>query len=71
MSNKGITQEDADEVFLLLRPEYYGISTDLMGNDLQGKTFLVSVKMRSCPPLSIPLVFEPKYARFTEDTPQR
>ncbi|HCW23093.1 MAG TPA: hypothetical protein DGX96_05390 [Lachnospiraceae bacterium] len=65
----GTILDDVDEAFLLLRPDYYGINTDLMGNDLRKKAFLKSAKMRSCPPLSIRLNYEPEYARFSEDDP--
>lgn len=65
----GAILDDVDEAFLLLRPDYYGINTDLMGNDLHKKAFLKSAKMRSCPPLSIRLNYEPEFARFSEDNP--
>jgi len=67
--DEGSILDDVDQAFLLLRPDYYGITTDLMGNDLHKKAFLKSAKMRSCPPLSIRLNYEPEYARFLEEDP--
>ena len=67
--DKVAMQDDVDQAFLLMRPDFYGITTDMKGNDLRRKAFLKTLKVRSCPPLVIRLNYEPEYARFSEDDP--
>ncbi len=64
LRESGSIEQDADVVCFLYRPEYYGITTDEMGNSTENIAEVIIGKQRNGPTGTIKLNFIEKYARF-------
>jgi len=65
LRESGAIEQDADNVIFLYRPEYYGIKSDDMGNDLTGRVEYNISKHRHGQLATIFLHFQPVYTEFT------
>ena len=66
LRESGSIEQDADLVFFLYRPEYYGIEYDEENNSTQGLCELICAKNRHGYTDIIKLKFIAKYMRFTD-----
>lgn len=65
LRESGAIEQDADIVFFVHRPEYYGITIDDNGNNLRGIAELIIAKHRNGSTGEVRLKFEGKYTRFS------
>ena len=66
LRESGAIEQDADQVILLYRPEYYGIEADEHGNSTAGLMEVVIAKHRNGPTGKLSLAFDKSYGRFSE-----
>ena len=66
LRESGSIEQDADKVFFLHRPEYYGLEADEAGNSTEGVAELIIAKNRSGKLGSARLKFDNKLARFDD-----
>jgi len=66
LRESGSIEQDADQVYFLYRPEYYGITEDADGNSVVGLTEMICSKNRHGATDIIKLLFTPKYAKFSD-----
>lgn len=64
LRESGSIEQDADVVCFLYRPEYYGITTDELGNSTENIAEVIVGKQRNGPTDTVRLNFVEKYARF-------
>ncbi len=64
LRESGSIEQDADVVCFLYRPEYYGITTDEMGNSTENIAEVIVGKQRNGPTDTVRLNFIEDYARF-------
>ncbi|MCS7297732.1 MAG: replicative DNA helicase [Bacteroidia bacterium] len=69
LRESGSLEQDADVVFFLYRPEYYGIMQDEEGNPTQGITEVLLSKQRNGPIGKVRLRFISEYMRFLSVEP--
>ena len=66
LRESGSIEQDADAVWFLYRPEYYGKVQDDEGNDLRGKTELIIAKHRNGALETVNLRFLGKFVKFKD-----
>lgn len=66
LRESGSIEQDADQVFFLYRPEYYGITADGNGNSVEGLSELICAKNRHGATDTVKLRFEGALMRFTD-----
>ena len=71
LRESGSIEQDADSVQFLYRPEYYGITEDEEGNDLNGKGFLLIAKNRHGATKDIDMRFIGTLTKFTDWSEQQ
>lgn len=64
LRESGSIEQDADVVCFLYRPEYYGITTDEVGNSTENIAEVIVGKQRNGPTDTVRLNFIEDYARF-------
>ncbi|QZT36491.1 replicative DNA helicase [Halosquirtibacter xylanolyticus] len=71
LRESGAIEQDADMVLFIHRPEYYGITEDADGNNLQGIAELIIAKHRNGATGDVQLRFESSMAKFSNlDDPE-
>ncbi len=65
LRESGSIEQDADQVFFIYRPEYYGLTEDEEGNPTAGVAEIIIAKNRHGATQSVNLRFIGRYARFT------
>lgn len=65
LRESGAIEQDADIVFFVHRPEYYGITIDDNGNNLRGIAELIIAKHRNGATGEVSLRFEGEFTRFS------
>ena len=65
LRESGAIEQDADMVFFIHRPEYYGLTQDADGNDTKGLAELIIAKHRNGATGIVNLKFKPEFAQFT------
>ncbi len=68
LRESGAIEQDADMVFFIHRPEYYGITEDTDGNSIIGLAEIIIAKHRNGKTGSAWLKFKADYAKFTDMT---
>lgn len=66
LRESGSIEQDADQVFFLYRPEYYGITEDADGNSVHGLCELINAKNRHGATDTIKVKFIGKYTKFMD-----
>jgi replicative DNA helicase len=66
LRESGAIEQDADMVMFIYRPEYYGMTQDNEGQNLQGMAELIVAKHRNGPLDSVNLRYVAKFARFED-----
>ncbi len=66
LRESGSIEQDADMVIFLYRPEYYGITTDEEGNNMQGVGEVIIAKHRNGSLDTVKLKFIGKFTKFTD-----
>jgi replicative DNA helicase len=66
LRESGAIEQDADMVFFIHRPEYYGLTQDADGNDTKGLAELIIAKHRNGETGIVPLKFKKDLAQFTD-----
>lgn len=66
LRESGSIEQDADMVIFLYRPEYYGITADEEGNNMQGVGEVIIAKHRNGSLDSVKLKFIGKFTKFTD-----
>jgi replicative DNA helicase len=66
LRESGAIEQDADMVFFIHRPEYYGITEDSEGNSILGLAEIIIAKHRNGKTGSAWLKFKADYAKFTD-----
>ncbi|MGB0356883.1 MAG: replicative DNA helicase [Cytophagales bacterium] len=66
LRESGAIEQDTDQVLMLFRPEYYGMTQDDDGNDLQGQAEIILAKHRNGPTGSVFLHYTSETTRFSE-----
>ena len=66
LRESGSIEQDADKVFFLYRPEYYGLEADEAGNSTEGVAELIIAKNRSGKLGWVKLKFDNRIARFDD-----
>lgn len=66
LRESGSIEQDADQVFFIYRPEYYGIMEDADGCPLDGVAEIISAKNRHGRTGSVNLLFEGRFTRFSD-----
>lgn len=66
LRESGAIEQDADMVFFIHRPEYYGITADSEGNSVKGIAEIIIAKHRNGKTGSVELRFKADYAKFTD-----
>ncbi len=66
LRESGAIEQDADMVFFIHRPEYYGLTQDAEGNDTKGLAELIIAKHRNGATGIVNLRFKPEFAQFTD-----
>jgi replicative DNA helicase len=66
LRESGSIEQDADMVFFLYRPEYYGLSTYDDGSSTQGIAEVIIAKQRNGPTGEVKLQFVNKFAKFMD-----
>ena len=66
LRESGAIEQDADMVFFIHRPEYYGLSEDADGNDTKGLAELIIAKHRNGETGIVNLKFKKEFAQFTD-----
>jgi len=66
LRESGSIEQDADMVFFLYRPEYYGLTTYEDGSSTQGVAEVIIAKQRNGPVGDVRLQFINKFAKFTD-----
>ena len=64
LRDSGDIEQDADNVLMLWRPEYYAGPVDNDGNSIEGKAEVIIAKQRNGPTGKIALYFHKTYTRF-------
>lgn len=66
LRESGSIEQDADMVIFLYRPEYYGITADEEGNNMQGVGEVIIAKHRNGSLDTVKLKFIGKFTKFTD-----
>ncbi len=66
LRESGAIEQDADMVFFIHRPEYYGLTEDADGNDTKGLAELIIAKHRNGETGIVQLKFKKEFAQFTD-----
>jgi replicative DNA helicase len=66
LRESGAIEQDADMVMFIYRPEYYGITSNEEGNNLQGTAELIVAKHRNGALDSVNLRYVARFARFED-----
>ena len=66
LRESGAIEQDADMVFFIHRPEYYGLTEDADGNDTKGLSELIIAKHRNGETGIVKLKFKKEFAQFTD-----
>ncbi len=69
LRESGSIEQDADNVYFLYRPAYYGLERDKEGNSILDLAELICAKFRNGGPEILPLKFNGSLTRFTEWVP--
>lgn len=66
LRESGAIEQDADIVFFLYRPEYYGIDEDMTGRPTEGLTEIIIAKHRNGSTGTAYAKFKSRFTKFTE-----
>lgn len=69
LRESGAIEQDADMVFFIHRPEYYGLTEDNEGNSVMGLAEIIIAKHRNGATGNAWLNFKKEYAKFTDRDP--
>ena len=66
LRESGEIEQAADIVMLVYRPEYYGITSDEVGNSTEGLVDLIFAKGRNIGTGTLPLKFKKEFTKFSD-----
>lgn len=71
LRDSGAIEQDADKVFFLYRPEYYGLTVDEDGNDTLGNVELILTKNRNGKTGTAHLKIDENFIKFQDDNNEK